>query len=133
MDFLDFSLLFCETAYLHPLAFLMTPYIISEYGCKNDSDNNCQAFYVLHFFLFIPFYLFSAYKNFPYAVFLSSVVFFSFILKVRLLYLWQQSVLFCLYLFLGLKVNRLDMYGEKYKPFKGIKYMTKAGKFQVRT
>ncbi|MGH0182722.1 UNVERIFIED_CONTAM: hypothetical protein FKN15_010322, partial [Acipenser sinensis] len=30
----------------------------------------------------------------------------------------------------GLKVNRLDMYGEKYKPFKGIKYMTKAGKFQ---
>lgn len=35
--------------------------------------------------------------------------------------------------FLGLKVNRLDMYGEKYKPFKGIKYMTKAGKFQVRT
>ncbi|KAA8592951.1 hypothetical protein FQN60_018406, partial [Etheostoma spectabile] len=29
-----------------------------------------------------------------------------------------------------LKVNRLDMYGEKYKPFKGIKYMTKAGKFQ---
>ncbi|KAG7512608.1 AP-3 complex subunit mu-1 [Solea senegalensis] len=33
----------------------------------------------------------------------------------------------------GLKVNRLDMYGEKYKPFKGVKYMTKAGKFQVRT
>uniref|UniRef100_A0AAY5EYJ2 MHD domain-containing protein n=1 Tax=Electrophorus electricus TaxID=8005 RepID=A0AAY5EYJ2_ELEEL len=33
----------------------------------------------------------------------------------------------------GLKVNRLDMYGEKYKPFKGIKYMTMAGKFQVRT
>ncbi|KAG7262527.1 hypothetical protein CRUP_016817 [Coryphaenoides rupestris] len=31
----------------------------------------------------------------------------------------------------GLKVNRLDMYGEKYKPFKGIKYMTKAGKFQL--
>jgi hypothetical protein len=39
-----------------------------------------------------------------------------------------------IYLFFsGLKVNRLDMYGEKYKPFKGIKYMTKAGKFQVRT
>lgn len=40
------------------------------------------------------------------------------------------------YLFLsfsGLKVNRLDMYGEKYKPFKGVKYITKAGKFQVRT
>lgn len=33
----------------------------------------------------------------------------------------------------GLKVNRLDMYGEKYKPFKGVKYMTKAGRFQVRT
>ena len=27
---------------------------------------------------------------------------------------------------------RLDMYGEKYKPFKGVKYLTKAGKFQVR-
>lgn len=33
----------------------------------------------------------------------------------------------------GLKVNRLDMYGEKYKPFKEVKYVTKAGKFQVRT
>ncbi|XP_071947830.1 AP-3 complex subunit mu-1-like [Antedon mediterranea] len=33
----------------------------------------------------------------------------------------------------GLKVNRLDIYGEKYKPFKGVKYITKAGKFQVRT
>ncbi|XP_067876714.1 AP-3 complex subunit mu-1 [Heterodontus francisci] len=33
----------------------------------------------------------------------------------------------------GLKVNRLDMYGERYKPFKGVKYVTKAGKFQVRT
>ncbi len=33
----------------------------------------------------------------------------------------------------GLKVNRLDMYGEQYKPFKGVKYVTKAGKFQVRT
>uniref|UniRef100_A0A915I792 MHD domain-containing protein n=1 Tax=Romanomermis culicivorax TaxID=13658 RepID=A0A915I792_ROMCU len=33
----------------------------------------------------------------------------------------------------GLKVSRLDMYGEKYKPFKGVKYITKAGKFQVRT
>jgi AP-3 complex subunit mu len=32
----------------------------------------------------------------------------------------------------GLKVNRLDLYGEKYKPFKGVKYATKAGKFQVR-
>ncbi|XP_059480324.1 AP-3 complex subunit mu-1 isoform X2 [Neocloeon triangulifer] len=32
----------------------------------------------------------------------------------------------------GLKVNRLDMYGEKYKPFKGVKYITKAGKFQLR-
>lgn len=33
----------------------------------------------------------------------------------------------------GLKVNRLDLYGEKYKPFKGVKYITKAGRFQVRT
>jgi len=33
----------------------------------------------------------------------------------------------------GIKVNRLDMYLEKYKPFKGVKYITKAGKFQVRT
>ncbi|XP_014260611.1 AP-3 complex subunit mu-2 isoform X1 [Cimex lectularius] len=32
----------------------------------------------------------------------------------------------------GLKVNRLDMYGENYKPFKGVKYITKAGKFQIR-
>lgn len=32
----------------------------------------------------------------------------------------------------GLKVNRLDMYGEKYKPFKGVKYITKAGRFQIR-
>ncbi|KAL5012771.1 hypothetical protein ScPMuIL_011322 [Solemya velum] len=33
----------------------------------------------------------------------------------------------------GIKVNRLDMYGERYKPFKGVKYVTRAGKFQVRT
>ncbi|KAI6173728.1 AP-3 complex subunit mu-1 [Aphelenchoides besseyi] len=33
----------------------------------------------------------------------------------------------------GLKVNRLDMYSENYKPFKGVKYVTKAGRFQVRT
>ncbi|XP_063722311.1 AP-3 complex subunit mu-1-like [Symsagittifera roscoffensis] len=33
----------------------------------------------------------------------------------------------------GLKVNRLDMYNEKYKPFKGVKYLTKAGRFQFRT
>jgi len=33
----------------------------------------------------------------------------------------------------GVKVNRLDMYGEKYKPFKGVKYITRAGRFQVRT
>lgn len=43
-------------------------------------------------------------------------------------------VIICFILFdTGLKVNRLDMYGEKYKPFKGVKYVTKAGKFQVRT
>lgn len=33
----------------------------------------------------------------------------------------------------GLKVNRLDMYGEQYKPFKGVKYITRAGRFQIRT
>lgn len=33
----------------------------------------------------------------------------------------------------GLRVNRLDMYGERYKPFKGVKYITKAGRFQLRT
>ncbi|CEF62477.1 AP-3 complex subunit mu-2 [Strongyloides ratti] len=33
----------------------------------------------------------------------------------------------------GLKVNRLDIFGENYKPFKGVKYVTKAGNFQVRT
>jgi len=33
----------------------------------------------------------------------------------------------------GLKVNRLDMYTETYKPFKGVKYITKAGNFQIRT
>ena len=33
----------------------------------------------------------------------------------------------------GLRVNRLDVVGEKYKPFKGVKYVTKAGLFQVRT
>eukprot|EP01135_Chromosphaera_perkinsii_P000527 Nk52_evm1s116 gene=Nk52_evmTU1s116 len=29
----------------------------------------------------------------------------------------------------GLKVNRLDLFGERYKPYKGVKYVTKAGKF----
>ncbi|PAA70601.1 hypothetical protein BOX15_Mlig017585g1 [Macrostomum lignano] len=33
----------------------------------------------------------------------------------------------------GLKVNRLDLHGEKYKPFKGVKYVTKAGKLEFRT
>uniref|UniRef100_A0A7E4ZQI7 MHD domain-containing protein n=1 Tax=Panagrellus redivivus TaxID=6233 RepID=A0A7E4ZQI7_PANRE len=33
----------------------------------------------------------------------------------------------------GLKVNRLDVLGESYRCFKGVKYVTKAGKFQVRT
>jgi AP-3 complex subunit mu len=33
----------------------------------------------------------------------------------------------------GIKFGRLDIYGEKYKPFKGVKYVTKAGKFQIRT
>lgn len=33
----------------------------------------------------------------------------------------------------GVKVNRLDMYAEKYKPFKGVKYVTRSGNFQIRT
>jgi len=33
----------------------------------------------------------------------------------------------------GLRISRLDMRNERYKPFKGVKYITKAGKFQVRT
>ncbi|BFZ05944.1 hypothetical protein BsWGS_08983 [Bradybaena similaris] len=33
----------------------------------------------------------------------------------------------------GLTVKRLDVYGEKYKPFKGVKYITRAGKLQFRT
>ncbi|GBP12133.1 AP-3 complex subunit mu-1 [Eumeta japonica] len=32
----------------------------------------------------------------------------------------------------GLRVSRLDMYGANYKPFKGVKYVTKGGKFHVR-
>jgi AP-3 complex subunit mu len=32
----------------------------------------------------------------------------------------------------GLKVSRLDMFGEKYRPFKGVKYITKGGKYQFR-
>ena len=32
----------------------------------------------------------------------------------------------------GVKVNRLDMFGEKYKPFKGVKYITKASNFCMR-
>lgn len=33
----------------------------------------------------------------------------------------------------GIKFGKLDIYGEKYKPFKGVKYVIKAGKFQIRT
>lgn len=35
----------------------------------------------------------------------------------------------------GLRVQRVDMHGEKYKPFKGVKYITtvKNGRFQIRT
>ncbi|CAF5164388.1 unnamed protein product [Rotaria sp. Silwood1] len=34
-----------------------------------------------------------------------------------------------------IRVQRVDMYGEEYKPFKGIKYITtvKKGRFQIRT
>jgi AP-3 complex subunit mu len=35
----------------------------------------------------------------------------------------------------GIRVQRVDMHGEKYKPFKGVKYITtvKDGRFQIRT
>ncbi|CAF3027803.1 unnamed protein product [Rotaria socialis] len=35
----------------------------------------------------------------------------------------------------GIRVQRVDMHGEKYKPFKGVKYITtvKKGRFQIRT
>ena len=32
----------------------------------------------------------------------------------------------------GLKVSKLDITGEKYKPFKGVTYMTVAGRYDVR-
>ncbi|CAH8498472.1 unnamed protein product [Schistosoma turkestanicum] len=42
---------------------------------------------------------------------------------------------FCIpqYVASGLKIARVDIYGEKYKPFKGVKYATKAGQYEVRT
>jgi len=35
----------------------------------------------------------------------------------------------------GIRVQRVDMQGESYKPFKGVKYITtvKNGRFQIRT
>ena len=35
----------------------------------------------------------------------------------------------------GIRVQRVDMTGESYKPFKGVKYITtvKNGRFQIRT
>ena len=33
----------------------------------------------------------------------------------------------------SVKVNRLDITCEKYKPFKGVKYTSKAGRYQIRT
>lgn len=35
----------------------------------------------------------------------------------------------------GIRVQRVDMHGESYKPFKGVKYITtvKNGRFQIRT
>lgn len=35
----------------------------------------------------------------------------------------------------GIRVQRVDMNGEDYKPFKGVKYITtvKNGRFQIRT
>lgn len=35
--------------------------------------------------------------------------------------------------FSGIQVSRLELYNEKYKPFKGVKYISEAGKFIVRT
>lgn len=31
------------------------------------------------------------------------------------------------------RINRLDMFGEKYKPFKGVKYISRSGMLQMRT
>ena len=33
----------------------------------------------------------------------------------------------------GLKVDALTLSGEKYKPYKGVRFVTKAGRFQVRS
>ena len=33
----------------------------------------------------------------------------------------------------GLKINRFDLVGERYTPYKGVKSTTKAGKFQIRS
>eukprot|EP00035_Acanthoeca_spectabilis_P020497 m.433235 g.433235 ORF g.433235 m.433235 type:complete len:417 (-) comp17547_c0_seq1:141-1391(-) len=33
----------------------------------------------------------------------------------------------------GVKVSRLEITGEKYKPFKGVKYTTTAGRYEVRS
>ena len=32
----------------------------------------------------------------------------------------------------SLKVNRLDIHGEKYKPFKGVKYTSRGGRYHIR-
>lgn len=33
----------------------------------------------------------------------------------------------------GLKIDSLALHNESYKPFKGVKSFTRAGKFQIRT
>jgi AP-3 complex subunit mu len=33
----------------------------------------------------------------------------------------------------GLKVESLNLHNENYKPYKGVKTVTQAGKFQIRT
>ncbi|RIB24740.1 AP-3 complex subunit MU-1 [Gigaspora rosea] len=38
-----------------------------------------------------------------------------------------------MYAISGLKVDSLKIYNEAYKPYKGVRSMTKAGKFQIRT
>jgi AP-3 complex subunit mu len=33
----------------------------------------------------------------------------------------------------GLKVDHLSLMNERYKPYKGVKFITKAGKFNIRS
>ncbi|KAI3384298.1 hypothetical protein SNEBB_005057 [Seison nebaliae] len=33
----------------------------------------------------------------------------------------------------GVRIARVDIFTEKYKPFKGVKYLTRAGRYEIRT